>query len=182
MQGKWDPYSTAPLFPSPPCPSHPTKGPSAASCWYLVSALWLWSCSDPPQGCSYREGDRPPMQLELGGLKVRGQRCQPHRQSQLLAATWITWKSPHPSAWAAAFAPFCCSTYHIPVVEGGLSHCFWYETLGCWVQKGVGEQEGKKASLMSGLWKAEQEKQDWRMEISSDLLGHWVHYWHGQTK
>lgn len=66
-------------------------------------------------GCSNREGDHPPMLLELGGVKVRGQRSQPHRQSQLLAATlsllWITWKSPPPSASAAALAPFCCSIY-----------------------------------------------------------------------
>lgn len=47
--------------------------------------------------------------------------------------SWITWKAPHPSAWADAFPPCCCSTCPIPVVEGGLSHCLWYETLGCWV-------------------------------------------------
>lgn len=141
LQGKWDSYSTASLFSPSPCPSHPTKGPVL-----LLGGTWHepFGCGPLlglPKGalwCSSREGDHPPMQLELGGVRDRIPTPQsiPATGSHLVPALcpWVTWKAPHPSAWASAFAPCCCSTCHTPVVEGGLSHCLWYETLGCWVE------------------------------------------------
>lgn len=96
--------------------------------------------------------------------------------------SWITGKAPHSSAWAGAFAPCCCSTCHTPVVEGGLSHCLWYETLGCWVQQkrswwaGGKEVKFNVKSMKSRAGKMrlgdEDKEWSWVMEYTT-VIGKW---------
>lgn len=71
LQGKWDSYSTASLFPSPPCPSHSTTGPSAAPWCESFGCGPLLGLPKGAFWCSSWEGDHPPMQLGVGGVRDR---------------------------------------------------------------------------------------------------------------
>lgn len=148
--GVSSPPSTSPacreiasLFYSPPCPSHPTKGPSAAPWWYLVEPFGCGPLLGLPKGALVLQQGRWSFSHAAGVGKGERQEDRDPNPTDNPSS----WQPPCPCSMLLdnmeSPSPFCLSWCFCSLLLSHPSHscrwrrtlhCLWYETLGCWVQ------------------------------------------------